>query len=218
MLTVSQQFTFINNTAWDLEVRLLAVPEGTCEVQLSDFEYSLNSSVVPHSSEDNRKQLLVWQMIGHASSHLIFYIMLKLAASKQMAVNCEGCAFAWSVPVRVPWTREGSHCMVAVPRHQEDLCCSVAVSMTCHKDSSGLYIMLTPDNAPMCILHNLCPFVLQFGQGLDKHLCSVPGNYLLSLSHFFVCIFSPCFCFLCLSIICLLSPIATLKFFLFCNE
>ena len=169
VVTVSERLRLTNVSGRPLQAQLMAAPETGIKIQPSCFK--LESTSLPVNDEKKQSEcacaLLNWQLLQEESLsagplELVLYISFRMETQ-----SVSSTPHLWSVPVRIASNNEGCRSTVAVVSEDSDVCC-MSLCVTCIVEGAQTYVVVSQDNAPMCWIHNICPFPLQYGQALHK--------------------------------------------------
>ena len=169
VVTVIENLRLVNASGLHLQARLMAVPQTSSMLQPSFFK--IESTVLPVSEKKSPSEracaLLKWQLLqqeslGAGLTELVLYISFRMETQSAFIALP-----AWSVPVRIASSREGCRSTVAIASEDSDECC-VSLCVTSLVEEAQTYVVVSQDNTPMCWIHNLCPFPLQYGQAVNK--------------------------------------------------
>lgn len=169
VVTVSESLRLVNASGFTLQAQLMAVPQTSIRLQPSRFQ--VQSTILPVCERKEPSEcacaLLNWQLLQEeglpaGAMELVLYMALRM--ERQSAA---GDVPSWSVPVRIASSQQGCRSTVAVAGEEGGACC-LSLCLTCVVEGAQTYVVVSEDNSPMCWIHNLCPFPLQYGQALHK--------------------------------------------------
>ncbi|XP_059174786.1 intermembrane lipid transfer protein VPS13B-like [Physella acuta] len=184
VVCIREHFSLTNETDLALGVRLLALPLSLVPVKMADMDPLVLTCAGRQGDKSGRKvskPLLIWSTTRGEKSDDVetkdsageaTYVCY-LSFSKLMEQGSSD--WSWSLPVRIVSSKDGHRTTTSIPDQHRSEGSEVTpithpVTVATQLVKGVTHVVLITDPAPACVLENLCPFPLQYGQACDKLL------------------------------------------------